>query len=44
MTLLVCAVSVAGAIFLIIDLDQPSAGLIRISTAPIQNALSQLSK
>jgi hypothetical protein len=43
MTLLICAVSVGGAIFLIIDLDQPSAGLIRISTAPIQNALSQLS-
>jgi hypothetical protein len=43
-TLLVCAVSVGGAIFLIIDLDQPSAGLIRISTAPIQNALSQLGK
>jgi hypothetical protein len=43
-TLLVCAVSVGGAIFLIIDLDQPSAGLIRISTAPIENALSQLGK
>jgi hypothetical protein len=43
-TLLVCAVSVGGAIFLIVDLDQPSAGLIRISTAPIENALSQLGK
>ena len=29
---------------LIVDLDQPTAGLIRISSAPIQNALSQLGK
>jgi len=43
-TLLICALSVAGALFLIVDLDQPSAGLIRISSAPIQNALSQLGK
>jgi hypothetical protein len=41
-TLLICALSVGGAIFLISDLDQPSAGLIRIPTAPLENALSQL--
>ena len=42
--LLVCAMSVAGAVFLIADLDQPTDGLIRVSTAPLQNALVQLGK
>jgi hypothetical protein len=32
--LLVSALSAAGAIFLIIQLDQPFGGLIRISSAP----------
>jgi hypothetical protein len=41
-TLLVCALSVAGAIFLIVDLDQPFDGLIQISSTPLRNALSQL--
>ncbi len=41
-TLMVCALSVAGAMFLIVDLDQPFNGLIRISSTPLRNALSQL--
>jgi hypothetical protein len=41
-TLLVCALSVAGAIFLIVDLDEPFGGLIQISSTPLRNALSQL--
>lgn len=41
-TLLVCALSVAGAMFLIVDLDDPFGGLIQISSTPLRNALSQL--
>jgi hypothetical protein len=43
-TLLVSALSVAGAIFLILELDRPFGGLIRISSEPMVNALSQLAK
>jgi len=38
------AISVAGAIFLIMELDLPFSGIIRISNAPMQSALNQLSK
>jgi hypothetical protein len=41
-TLFVCALSVAGAIFLILELDQSFEGLIRFSSAPLRNALSHL--
>jgi hypothetical protein len=40
--LFVCALSVSGAIFLILELDQPAAGLIQISSAPLRNALAHL--
>jgi hypothetical protein len=40
--LLVCSVSVAGAIFLILELDRPFEGLIQISVAPLRDALSRL--
>lgn len=40
--LIVCALSVAGAIFLILELDQPFAGWIQTSAAPLRNALSNL--
>ena len=40
--LLVCALSAAGAIFLIVELDRPFEGLIRISDAPLRDALSRL--
>jgi hypothetical protein len=39
-TLLVCALSVSGAIFLILELDQPFAGLMQISDTPLRNALA----
>ena len=40
--LLVCALSVSTALFLILELDQPFSGLIRISSAPLRNAVAQL--
>ncbi|MGH7836252.1 MAG: hypothetical protein ACREQC_00350, partial [Candidatus Binataceae bacterium] len=43
-TLLVCALSVAGAIFLILELDRPFEGLMQISSAPLHNALSHLGR
>jgi hypothetical protein len=43
-TLLVCALAVSSAIFLILELDQPFDGMIRISSAPLRNALAQLGR
>jgi hypothetical protein len=43
-TLLVCSLSVSGAIFLILELDQPYEGLIQISSAPLRQALAQLGR
>jgi hypothetical protein len=40
--LCVCALSVAGAIFLIIELDRSFEGLLQISGAPMRAALAQL--
>jgi hypothetical protein len=40
--LFVCALSVSGAIFLILELDQPFEGLMQISSAPMRDALSRL--
>jgi hypothetical protein len=42
--LLVAALSVSGAIFLILEPDRPFGGLIRISNQPVLNALSQIGK
>jgi hypothetical protein len=42
--LLLGALSVSGAIFLILELDQPFGGLIQISSAPLRNALAHLGK
>ena len=41
-TLFVCAMSVSGAIFLILELDSPFAGLLQISDVPLRNALALL--
>jgi hypothetical protein len=41
-TLLVGALSVSGAIFLILELDQPYAGLMHLSSGPLRNALAQI--
>jgi hypothetical protein len=41
-SLLIFALSAAGAIYLILDLSQPFAGLMQISSAPLRNALTPL--
>ncbi|MGE5374078.1 MAG: hypothetical protein ACM3XO_03400 [Bacteroidota bacterium] len=40
--LLICALSVSGAIFLIVELNQPFEGLLRIPSDPLHEALSHL--
>jgi len=40
--LLVCALAAASAIFLILDLDSPFAGLLQIPSAPLRNAVPPL--
>ena len=42
--LMISAFAVSGAIFLILELDQPFGGLIGISSEPMVNALHQLEK
>src|SRR5262245_39906230 len=42
--LFLCALSVAGALFLILEMDQPFRGLIHISSAPMRDALAHLSR
>jgi hypothetical protein len=41
-TLFVCALSVSGAIFLILELDSPFSGLLQISDAPLRNAITHI--
>ena len=41
---LICALSAAGAIFLILELDDPFVGIIRISDAPLQLVLAHLGR
>lgn len=43
-SLIASVLSVAGAVFLILELDSPMTGLIRVSSEPIVNALNQLAK
>jgi hypothetical protein len=42
--LLLCALSVAGAIFLVLELDRPFDGLIQLSSDPLRRALAQLGR
>jgi hypothetical protein len=42
--LVVVVLAVSGAIFLILELDQPFGGLIQISSEPMLNALGHLAK
>lgn len=42
--IVVCALSVSSAIFLIMELDTPFEGLLQISDAPLQSAIAQLKK
>lgn len=39
-TLFLCALAVSGALFLILEMDEPLEGVIRISDGPTRNALS----
>jgi len=43
-TLLVSAISVSGAMFLILELDAPFSGVIQISSAPLRNALTVMGR
>jgi hypothetical protein len=43
-SLLVSALSVSGAIFLILEMYTPYGGLIEVSSAPLRAALAQLGK
>jgi len=42
--LFVCALSVGGSIYLIVEMDQPYGGLIKISSAPFRAVLDQLGR
>jgi len=42
--LFICALSLAGALFLIVELDQPFHGLIQMSSKPLRDALVQLGR
>ena len=44
MTLLLASLSVAGSIYLILEMDQPYDGLIKISSAPLLETLRQLGR
>ncbi len=44
LALMVGILAVSGAIYLILELDQPFGGLIRISSEPLRNALSHIVK
>jgi hypothetical protein len=43
-TLLICALAISSAIFLILELDQPLNGMIQLSSAPLRDALAQLGR
>lgn len=43
-TLLLCAVAVSGAIFLMLEMYQPFGGLIQISSAPLRNVVAQIGR
>ena len=42
--LLVCSLSAAGALYMILELDHPYGGFIEISSTPLRNALTYLSQ
>jgi hypothetical protein len=43
-TLLLCALSVAGAVFLILELDRPFDGVLQIPSTPLRSVLAQLGR
>ena len=42
--LIVCAISIAAALFLVLEMGRPFAGVIQVSSAPLQQALSQVGR
>jgi hypothetical protein len=42
--LFVCAVSMSGAIYLILEMNRPLQGAVQISPAPLQKAVSLIEK
>ncbi|MCW5889222.1 MAG: DUF4239 domain-containing protein [bacterium] len=42
--LVVCAMSVGGAVFLVLEMDQPFQGLLKVSPDPLRYAAAQLGK
>lgn len=42
--LLACAMSVSGALFLIVEMDRPLEGLIKVSSAPFHEAIGYIGK
>lgn len=44
MVLLICALSVSGAIFLIMEMNRPLEGIIKVSSAPLRKALENMGK
>jgi hypothetical protein len=43
-TLFVCSLSVAGAVFLVLEMDGPFEGLVRVSPQPVRYALEQMNR
>jgi hypothetical protein len=43
-TLFVCSLSIAGAMYLLVQLDQPYSGYIKVSSAPLRAAIDQLGR
>ena len=44
LSLAVCSLSAASAVFLILELDHPFYGIIRISDDPLRSAMAQLGR
>ena len=42
-TLCVCALTVATAVFLLLDMDQPLGGFMKLSIEPLRNAMAEIS-
>jgi hypothetical protein len=42
--LFIGALSVAGALFLILELTEPYSGIMRISGSPLRNAIAQMNR
>ncbi|MGB8805090.1 MAG: hypothetical protein WCC93_09205, partial [Chthoniobacterales bacterium] len=42
--LLISALSVSGAIFIVLDMTHPMQGMVKISSAPMRNALEHLGR